>query len=509
MPSPEINELVKKIIPEFSENFGWGEFRNQIIESGYKNIAEGAKQLLEMRINPSQTSWRDSFAGANTVERALALQGQHFEYGKIKKDRWKKIVFEGNNFNISKLQEGALKLYCDVNNPFVVDVIQKLVRLLPTNVLEHIRMSVNLNQLIGSERSSSPSNLAIDGESADSSKITIALIGAIKKIRLLNSNYFPPAEKSIPDLVSELKLPIDPNIGVVEVDSAQSFDTLERNFMLAEICGKPPQHLPIKEKLERMILRFRDLSQDKPGLFADQNLLKNRRIYLPPLVFNTRPYIESEVNPKQLFSSKEAIKSYDLADAYSKLFDLVQTHRPNAFEGYVNTRSGFYYQVTFGRLRKRTDEFRRKTDAFRGYIQIHPLDIPRAIKILSEIAIIRLANNKRTEFKVMLGTNPSLSQKYEPKTKLNKTDLEAIGIYNNISPSDAELVIYGENTLEVTELLHEIDAHTDWQTINGRFIEAIGSLTEKFIPRGRLPYIGSNGEILSLSYNDQPGNYED
>lgn len=188
-----------------------------------------------------------------------------------------------------------------MNNPYVVDVMQELTQLLPTNILEHIRMSVNLEQLIGSEQSSSPSNLVIDGELADSSKITIAVVEAIKNIRLRHSIYFPPAEKSIPDLVSELKLPIDQNVGIVEMTSAQSFDALERNFMLAEIFGEAPHHLPIKRKLETMISRFGDLSKDKPGLFNDQSLLKNRRVYLPALIFH---HSTTQASPLEEFFGK-------------------------------------------------------------------------------------------------------------------------------------------------------------------------------------------------------------
>lgn len=285
MSSPEISELVKKIIPEFGENFGWDTFRGQVIASGFKPFVEGARQLLDMRVAQVQSSWKDSFSGANTSERALALQGQHFEHGEIKKDRQKKIVFEGNNFDVSRLQAGELKLYCDVNNPYVVDVMQELTKLLPANILENIRISVNLEQLIGSEQSSSPANLVIDGELVNSPRITVAVAEAIKNIRLRHNNYFPPAEKSIPDLVAELKLPIDQNVGMVEMTSAQSFDALERNFMLAEIFGEAPHRLSIKRKLETMIHRFGDLSQDKSGLFTDQNLLKNRRMYLPALIF--------------------------------------------------------------------------------------------------------------------------------------------------------------------------------------------------------------------------------
>lgn len=166
-----------------------------------------------------------------------------------------------------------------------MDVMQKLTKLLPANILENIRISVNLEQLIGSEESSSPSNLVIDGELVNSPRITVAVAEAIKNIRLRHNNYFPLAEKSIPDLVAELKLPIDQNVGMVEMTSAQSFDALERNFMLAEIFGEAPHHLPIKSKLETMIHRFGNLSKDKPGLFTDQNLLKNRRMYLPALIF--------------------------------------------------------------------------------------------------------------------------------------------------------------------------------------------------------------------------------
>lgn len=111
MPTPEINELVKKMIPEFSENFGWNAYRSKVIESGYKPIVDSARQLFDMRVNQEQPSWKDSFSGANTIERALALQGQYFEHGEIKKDRQKKIIFDGNKFDISKLQAGEVKLY--------------------------------------------------------------------------------------------------------------------------------------------------------------------------------------------------------------------------------------------------------------------------------------------------------------------------------------------------------------------------------------------------------------
>jgi len=73
MSSPEISELAKKIIPEFGENLEWDTFRDQVTKSGFKPIAEGARQLLDMRVTQVRSSWKDSFSGANTSERALAL----------------------------------------------------------------------------------------------------------------------------------------------------------------------------------------------------------------------------------------------------------------------------------------------------------------------------------------------------------------------------------------------------------------------------------------------------
>lgn len=285
MLRPEVLEQVKKIIPEFKDGYGWSDFRSKIIESGYKPIVEGARQLLDMRVAQEEPSWKASLAGAMETERALAIEGQNLEHGLIKRDRSKKIIFEGKQFDLTELQQGETKLYIDIHNQYVVDVMRELIEVLPPSILERIRININLEELSGTEQYASPSNLVIDTSVSDTENVVLGVVSAIKEIRNNHDRYFPEPEKSIPDLVAGLKLPVDHNIGLVEMNSANSFDSLERNFMLAEIFGQVPHRLTMKEKLSSMNARLDQLSKVKPGLFQDQFLLKRRRMYLPPLIF--------------------------------------------------------------------------------------------------------------------------------------------------------------------------------------------------------------------------------
>ena len=285
MLRPEIREQVNQIIPEFSESFGWSEFRSKVIETGFKPYVEVSRRLVDMRVKNEEPSWRTSYSGAVTIERALALEGRHHEYGTFRRDRSKKIAFEGNKFDLSKLTKGEVKFYLDVHNEYVVDVMQKLTEMLPPHILERIRISTNLEELNGSENHSSPSNLVIDSSFVGVDECVVEVVRAVQDIRKTNDRYFPEPEKSIPDMVTSLKLPIDQNVGVVEMSSSNSFDTLERNFMLANILGDIPSNLTFKEKLTSMIQFFGKLSKTTPGLFQDQNLLNRRRMYLPPIIF--------------------------------------------------------------------------------------------------------------------------------------------------------------------------------------------------------------------------------
>lgn len=153
------------------------------------------------------------------------------------------------------------------------------------------------------------------------------------------------------------------------------------------------------------------------------------------------PIEEPELDSHQGFFFKVGIRNPDLANTYLTLFNLVQTLRPQAFEGYVNTKSGFWYQVTFGWLRSENDESSKSIEAYRGYLQLDPQDIGRIVQQLSLIALERLRASKRTEFKVMLGTNPEITHKYQPKEPLALEDLAKIGTYNDLSPNDTALAI--------------------------------------------------------------------
>lgn len=285
MLRPEILEQVKKIIPEFKDGYGWSDFRSEIIESGYKPIVEAARQLLDMRVAQVDPSWKASVAGAMETEHALSIEGQFFKHGLIKRDRSKKIFFEGKQFDLTQLQQGETKLYIDINNQYVVDVMRELIEVLPSSILERIRINVNLEELSGTEQFASSSNLVIDTRVSDTENVVLSVVNAITEIRNNHDRYFPEPEKSIPDLVVGLKLPVDQNIGLVEMSSVNSFDSLERNFMLAEIFGQIPHRLTMKEKLSSMNTRLDQLSKVNPGLFQDQRLLMRRRMYLPPLIF--------------------------------------------------------------------------------------------------------------------------------------------------------------------------------------------------------------------------------
>lgn len=210
----------------------------------------------------------------------------------------------------------------------------------------------------------------------------------------------------------------------------------------------------------------------------ESNFYYGKSIHVPEMVHCYR-YLESRVA-----KLRKENKGWD---SYPKLF-----------------LSGAWYQVALHSIREKNSSY-----AYRGYIQINPLDLPFFVSTLTKLIGERLIQGKRTEFKISLNPSSMVLPKNKSGQRFRKEHLDKVGHYN-VSPSDSGIiVIYGEDIEETKEILRELSQVQGMQHIDARQKAAVSNLEEKKEPLGKGRIAIDGNDFSCMSYNLEPGHWDD
>lgn len=138
------------------------------------------------------------------------------------------------------------------------------------------------------------------------------------------------------------------------------------------------------------------------------------------------------------------------------------------------TGGQYWWQDIIYGPRRESEGDENKT--YRGYLMIEADDFPAALELLKTIGEKRKGEGKRLDFKWLLMTYPNL-------TDINKwgeflSNPDNIGRYDNLELGHPRIVIYGDSSTEIEEILISLVETSDWQEIETNRIKACGGRPE-------------------------------
>ncbi|OGK34958.1 hypothetical protein A3F58_00320 [Candidatus Roizmanbacteria bacterium RIFCSPHIGHO2_12_FULL_37_9b] len=185
--------------------------------------------------------------------------------------------------------------------------------------------------------------------------------------------------------------------------------------------------------------------------------------------------------------------------------DLTNLRRSKQIQsGHIASGGKFWWQeVIYG-----PDISSLGDDAYRGYLMIEPEDFPRALALLEKIGADRKNTGKRLDFKWLLMTYPDGLDTTQWANFVN--DPNNIGRYDRLEDTNPRIVIYGDSSAEVQEILALLAEHPEWSEIERHRLDKYGGKPENAARRpGTNAFNYNDKQYRSLNWNDQPGYSED
>ncbi len=101
---------------------------------------------------------------------------------------------------------------------------------------------------------------------------------------------------------------------------------------------------------------------------------------------------------------------------------------------------------------------------YRGYLMVEPEDMVRALGVLLRVASRRMQMGKRTDFKLLTKKNGPPADKFED-----------FGKYENLEITDPRIVLYGNTSLEVRDVMEDI-VREGWDELEASRLQKAGDV---------------------------------